>query len=80
MTGPMQSMDSVPLEVLLLCTALSGQSAVPVPQPQMVPVNGTLRNSSGHDIDGARVQSQGHKISKTGSTDNKDFYEADGGW
>jgi len=46
----------------------------------MLPVNGTLRNSSGYDIDGARVQSQGHKISKTVSTDNKDFYEADGGW
>ncbi len=68
---------SVPVATLLFCSTLFGQTTALATQTQTFHVHGRIRSSSGYDVDGAKVQFQSGRGSKTVSTDSKGSYSAD---
>jgi hypothetical protein len=73
----MQSAPSVLLAVLLLCTALFGQSATTAAQAQTFHVQGTITDPLEAVIPGVKVTFQNQQLTTTVTTNNVGVYEAD---
>ncbi len=73
----MRPAASVSLAVLLLSTALVGQSATPEGQPPTFHIKGTVRDASGAAVYGVRVAFQNEQASKSVLTTDAGEYEAD---